>query len=99
MPEGIPVLSPRRKDRQSLFREDAVSPQSLVRHALNLSLEERARLAGQLLASLEPETDGDTAVDEAWLAVARMRREELRSGAVAGIPAEEVLQRALVRLR
>ena len=53
--------------------------------ALKLPREDRARLAEMLLASL-----ADDELDPGWADEADRRFEELRSGAVRGIPAEEV---------
>jgi len=48
---------------------------------------ERAELAERLVESLA--VPQDAAAQTAWLALARKRRDEIRSGAVAGIPGEE----------
>ena len=61
--------------------------QLLEAEVLKLPSHERARLAELLLASL----DEDDEIMEAWADVAERRYEELRSGAVKGIPADEVL--------
>jgi len=61
--------------------------QLLEAEVLKLPSHERARLAELLLASL----DEDDEIMEAWADVAERRYEELRSGAVKGIPVEEVL--------
>jgi len=61
--------------------------QLLEAEVLKLPSHERARLAELLLASLDEEDE----IMEAWADVAERRLEELRSGAVKGIPAEEVL--------
>jgi putative addiction module component (TIGR02574 family) len=58
--------------------------------ALQLSPEDRARLAVQLLASLEERSESAEAVEMLWVAEAERRFEELRSGVVHGIPAREV---------
>ncbi len=51
---------------------------------------ERAELAHFLLRSLEPEEDGWAA---AWQEELARRFEEIRSGQVVGVPAEEVINR------
>jgi putative addiction module component (TIGR02574 family) len=54
-------------------------------------------LAQRLFASLDPESDRDA--EQAWLEETERRLEELESGKVAGIPAEQVLERARLMLR
>ena len=54
--------------------------------ARHLPRDERARLAEALIASLDEETE----VERAWRVEIRRRVEELESGAVKTIPAEEV---------
>ena len=51
---------------------------------------ERAELAQYLLRSLDSEDEGD--VKGEWLALAEQRMADVRSGKLAGIPAEEVLK-------
>lgn len=58
--------------------------------ALQLSDEERARLAVRLLASLEEEAESPEEVEKLWLAEAERRFEELRTGVVRGVPARDV---------
>jgi putative addiction module component (TIGR02574 family) len=58
--------------------------------ALQLSEQERARLAVRLLASLEEEAESPEEVEKLWLAEAEQRFEELRTGIVRGVPAREV---------
>ena len=60
--------------------------------ALKLSRRERARLAQQLIVSLDEEVDADA--EKLWLQEAERRLAELKSGRVAGIPAEKVVQKA-----
>ncbi|MGD2047495.1 MAG: addiction module protein [Gemmatimonadota bacterium] len=60
---------------------------------LKLPAADRARLAERLIASL----DEDAEVEAAWIAEVRRRDEELRSGAVHGIPVEDAL--ATIRTR
>jgi putative addiction module component (TIGR02574 family) len=54
--------------------------------ALRLPREERARLAEALITSLDEESK----IERAWSAEIKRRVEELRSGAIGSIPAEEV---------
>ena len=63
--------------------------------ALKLPSHERARLAEVLIASLDEEDE----VAEAWADEAERRYEELRSGKVQGIPADEVFAKIRARRR
>ena len=54
-----------------------------------LPVPERAELAHYLLLTLESANDG-TADD--WLAIAERRVNEIRTGQVTGIPAEQVIE-------
>jgi putative addiction module component (TIGR02574 family) len=67
----------------------------LLSEALALAPEDRADLAGRLLDTLEPEDPG---VEKAWHAEIRRRIEELDSGAVEPMSAEEARSR-IFRLR
>jgi putative addiction module component (TIGR02574 family) len=69
----------------------------LESRALQLPPQERARLAQRLISSLDPESDRDA--EQAWLEEAERRLDELESGSVAGIPAEQVLDKARSTLR
>jgi putative addiction module component (TIGR02574 family) len=55
---------------------------------LNLASEDRAELAYFLIRSLEEEPD--TGVQPAWEAELERRWQEMQSGNVVGVPAEEV---------
>ena len=61
---------------------------SLARMAVLLPPQDRTYLAEQLLASLD-----DADLEQEWAAEARRRRDEVRSGRVKPIPAEEVYRR------
>lgn len=63
---------------------------ALLDEIISLPMEERARIAEVLLQSLNPQDDKTSA---AWLAVASLRRNEVVSGAVQTIPAEQVFDR------
>ncbi len=71
--------------------------EDIVASAMKLSERERARLAQELIASLETEIEPN--VEALWLAEAERRLEELRSGKVKAIPAEEAFARARRALR
>lgn len=77
-----------------------VAPDSLDAQLLRLPPADRARLAHLLLESLDAEEAGVSPeeIDRLWQAEAERRLTELRSGAVAGIPAEEVFVAAARRL-
>ena len=65
--------------------------------ALRLDSRERARLAHQLLRSLEPLPDEDAEL--LWLEEAERRNAEIESGTCSTKPADEVLREARARLR
>ncbi len=64
---------------------------------LTLSLESRAWLAQNLLASLDESNSED--VEALWLAEIQRRDAELKNGTVQCKPAEQVLQEAREQLR
>ncbi|MGH8497477.1 MAG: addiction module protein [Methylococcales bacterium] len=69
-----------------------------IRHeALLLPPEERARLAEQLLSSLDTLTEAE--IEQLWLQEAQRRADEMDKGLVKRIPADEVDRdaRALVK--
>lgn len=72
-----------------------MSVQEIEAEALKLPSHERARLAEVLIASL----DTDDEITRAWADEAERRYEELRTGAVEAIPAEEVFARIRSRLQ
>ena len=63
----------------------------LARKALALSEEDRGELTAMLLESLEEALDPER--DAAWVAELERRNADLESGAVQGIPWEEVRRR------
>lgn len=69
----------------------------LESQALKLSRRERARLAQRLISSLDQEVEADA--ERLWLAEAERRLAELKSGKVAGIPAEKVIKKVRSALR
>ncbi len=64
--------------------------QELREHALSLPHSTRARLAQELLESLEPENEK---LDALWMDEAEKRFEEIKSGKVRTVPGPQVLQR------
>ena len=75
----------------------ASQARELESKVLKLSRRERARLAQQLISSLDQEVDADA--EKLWLVEAERRLAELKSGKVAGIPAEKVIKKARSTLR
>jgi putative addiction module component (TIGR02574 family) len=65
--------------------------------ALKLPPKERARLAERLISSLDQETDPDA--QRLWLQEAERRLDELESGNVSGVPADQVFEKARSTLR
>lgn len=62
----------------------------LIAEAMSLPVEERAMVIDSLLKSLNPpETD----IDKKWIAVAKRRLAELRSGQVQPVPGDEVFKK------
>ena len=69
----------------------------VLKHALALSAEERAELAGSLLESLDGAPDDPEAVEAAWNEEIA-RRTDLDSGKARTIPWEEVRHRISSKL-
>jgi hypothetical protein len=68
----------------------AMTVEQLAEQAMNLPTESRARLADLLVESLD--VDELRQIDQLWVAEAKRRRDEVRSGRVEAIPGEEALQ-------
>jgi putative addiction module component (TIGR02574 family) len=66
--------------------------QELLQKALSLPDNERAELAGSLIASLDKSIDPD--VDAAWQAEIARRAEEVRSGEVSTVPWPQAQKKA-----
>jgi len=64
----------------------------ILKAALGLDRHDRARLADELLASLDglPEEE----VERLWADEAERRLEEFRAGRISAVPAEKVAQKA-----
>jgi putative addiction module component (TIGR02574 family) len=71
--------------------------EKLERQAKQLSREERERLATDLMAGLEREPL--SGIDQAWVAEAERRYDELISGRVQGIPADAAMREIREKLR
>jgi hypothetical protein len=61
----------------------------IEKNALQLSAEDRARLAVRLLSSLEETTESPEEIEKLWIAEAERRFQELRDGVVQGIAARD----------
>jgi putative addiction module component (TIGR02574 family) len=68
----------------------ATSVEELAEQAMSLPAESRARLADLLVESLDAADLGP--VDQLWLAEAKRRRDDVRSGRVRPIPGDEALE-------
>lgn len=60
--------------------------------AMKLPLRDRVRLAQQLVATLDGQSE--TEVEELWFSAARRRLDELHSGKVQGIEADDAFRMA-----
>ena len=71
-----------------------VTLEQVVRDARNLPLSERERLVAELIRDLDPVDSAPTEeIEAAWDAEIARRLEDIDSGKVKGIPAEEVFAR------
>lgn len=75
----------------------ANAARELESKALKLSRSARARLAQRLISSLDQKANADA--ESLWLKEAERRLGELKSGKVAGTPAEKVIKKARSSLR
>jgi len=74
--------------------------QTLLREALALSLEERADVAAELLASLDgPGAEDRAAVQAGWAAEIERRARRVLTGKSVGEPWEDVRERIVQRLK
>jgi hypothetical protein len=69
----------------------STSIEELAEQAMTLPVESRARLADLLVESLD--TDELGRIEQLWIAEAKRRRDEVRSGRVKTIPGPEALQK------
>lgn len=68
----------------------------LAERAMSLPVEQRARLAEQILSTLDPQDDS---VEQAWDQEIRKRLDEIDSGLVTAIPANEAFAKVRKALR
>lgn len=80
-----------------MFEPMANPVRRLEAEVLKLSPRERARLAERLISSLDDHVDPDS--ERLWLEEAERRLDELLSGKVASIAADEVFRKARSSLR
>ena len=71
--------------------------QELEAEIRELAAADRDRLLRDLVADLDGKPD--RGIEEAWLVEAQKRHEELRSGAVKAVPADEVVRKARAHLK
>ncbi len=71
--------------------------EALAQDALKLSPQERARLAHDLLVSLEGTEEDPAEVERAWREEIERRMADVRAGNVTGIPADEVFAKLRAR--
>ena len=69
----------------------------LEKQAIELPLQDRAKLIASLIASLDSADEGD--VEAVWAAEAERRLAEFESGKIKAVPAAEVLKEARRKLR
>ncbi|MEO8342740.1 MAG: addiction module protein [Gallionella sp.] len=67
--------------------------EEIAKATMQLDLEDRARLAGKLLLSLDEPSSSE--LDRLWLDEAERRLDDYRSGKTQGIPSEDVFRRAI----
>ena len=65
--------------------------EQIAEEALSLPSEARALLADRLVESLDPLEDGY--IRQLWIAEARTRRDDVRTGRVKTLPGQEALDR------
>lgn len=71
--------------------------ETLRREALSLSVDQRAKLAEELLSSLDRLSEAEA--EQLWFAEATRRAEEIDRGDVQRIPADDVRRRAQALLK
>lgn len=75
--------------------------EQLASDAMKLPVRDRVRLAQQLVATIEEDTEtaAEKEIEELWFAEAERRLDELRSGTVKGISGEEPFRNAREALK
>ncbi len=78
-----------------ITRGDEMNTKELIDKAVSLPVEERALVVDSLLRSLnQPESE----IDKTWIAVAKRRLAEMRSGSVVVVPGQEVFEKIWKRV-
>jgi hypothetical protein len=80
------------RGRGAIVPDMPLTPEQLAEQAMDLPTQSRARLADLLVESLDAAELGS--LDHAWAAEARKRRDEVRSGVVKSIPAQDAFKKA-----
>ena len=70
--------------------------EEIARATMQLSIEDRALLVGQLLLSLDEPASSE--LERMWLVEAESRLDDYRAGRVQGIAGDEVFRRAVAEL-
>ena len=75
--------------------------EQLAADAMKLPVRDRVRLAQQLVSTLDEDTETATEkeIEELWFVEAERRLEELRSGSVQGVSAEDAFRNAREALK
>ena len=76
-----------------------MSIEIIRRDALNLSVEQRAALAADLLASLDEGSETEAEIEQLWLHEAARRADEIDRGVAQLIPADVVMREAQALLK
>lgn len=74
-----------------------MNTETIRREALSLPVQERAKLAEQLLSSLDALSEAE--IDQLWLKEAARRADEIDRGLAKRVPADEVRQQARALLK
>jgi len=75
----------------------SLSLRDIEQEVSQLTSDERAKLIGFLIATLEPADEGD--IEAAWEQEVVARSQEIRDGSVTPVPADEALARVRANLR
>ena len=67
-----------------------MNTKELIAKAISMPVEKRALIVDSLLKSLNP---SEQQIDKKWIAVAKKRLDEIRTGKVELIPGEEVFNK------
>lgn len=82
---------------ENIFKGDKIMPLALKEKTLKLPLKERAKLAENLIRSIENISDSEN--ECLWVKEAERRYQEYKKCSIKSRPAEEVLKSALKRIK